>query len=272
MLKKIINKFILHYIAKNIKPNHKMIVCYNDWLGANIIVNGCYERNELEILRKNFSDELKNSTFLDIGANIGNHTLFFCNFFNKIKSFEPQLRTFKILKLNTELYPNIEVFNFGIDVSEKNLTFHIPYSNSGMGSQYGKNIDTYSEEVKFMPINENTFDEVGYIKIDVEGNELKVIEGISGILKKNKPIISFELNQDREFRIELITLLKSNGYSDFYVSDKNVFPGNNRILNLFYGGPKKLVKISKTELVENKADYSLVTSFIESSKFKLNVK
>ena len=43
-----------------------------------------------------------NGTVLDIGANIGNHSLFFSNYFYKVLSFEPHPKIFKVLAINTE--------------------------------------------------------------------------------------------------------------------------------------------------------------------------
>lgn len=47
----------------------------------------------------------ENKIVVDIGANIGNHTVFFANVCKakKVYSFEPQEKVFEILKKNVEI-------------------------------------------------------------------------------------------------------------------------------------------------------------------------
>jgi hypothetical protein len=74
---------------------------------------------------------------------------FFSIILNVFKAFEPQKKIFKILKINTENYSNIEVFNYGLDSRFHNSKFYIPYSNSGMANQSIKELAGYYENVKF---------------------------------------------------------------------------------------------------------------------------
>jgi hypothetical protein len=58
-----------------------------DSIGQAIILNGFYERELLQGMCSLVLD--KNSIALDVGANIGNHSLFFSNNFDSVISFEP---------------------------------------------------------------------------------------------------------------------------------------------------------------------------------------
>ena len=44
---------------------------------------------------------------IDIGANVGNHSVFFSKKFDKVLAFEPLPMALKLLKINTEKYSNI---------------------------------------------------------------------------------------------------------------------------------------------------------------------
>ena len=74
-----------------------------DHIGHKINLDGVYERNELDFLFEwlaTHSPDVFNGTAIDIGANIGNHSLYLSNYFEKVVSFEPHPRTFKLLEIN----------------------------------------------------------------------------------------------------------------------------------------------------------------------------
>ena len=68
----------------------------------------------LKIAIHKMEKNIFNSTMLDIGANIGNHSLFFSNYFAKCISFEPNPRTFSVLEINSRLVENIIPMNIGL--------------------------------------------------------------------------------------------------------------------------------------------------------------
>lgn len=271
MIKKIINRILLKKALINNKRSSNKIVCYSDSIGVEIILNGFYEKTNLEILKKAFDIELKNSTFLDIGANIGNHSLFFQSYFKKIVSFEPQKQTFKVLSINTEKYDNIHAKNFGLDLENKKVKFYIPFDNNGMASPKIKSINTYEEDVELRKIHNNDYKNVGFIKIDVEGNELNVLISLTEIINQTLPVISFELNQNVSSRKKILDFLNSKGYSTFYVPYEYLYQ-KDRIRRL-YGSLfcNKLVKIDEKLLLDNSLSFTLVSTFNTKSIFKLKV-
>jgi hypothetical protein len=80
----------------------------------------------------------------------------------------------------------------------------IPKLNCGAGSVSNKE-DEYKDsnsyyEFSFDLIALDTFknisnEDIGLVKIDVEGHELEAFKGMKSLLKKNKPIILFEQNR-----------------------------------------------------------------------------
>ena len=65
-----------------------------------------------------------------------------------------------------------------------------------MASPKIKSINTYEEDVELRKIDHNDYKNVGFIKIDVEGNELNVLISLNEIINQTLPVISFELNQN----------------------------------------------------------------------------
>ena len=271
MLKEIIRRLIFKlFLLFRDKQNSQMILL-NDSIGSEIIYNGYYEKSNLEALKKSFSPNIKNSTFLDIGANIGNHSIFFNNYFKKIVSFEPQKKTFQILSMNTNKHDNIYIKNFGIHTENKKVKFYIPFDNNGMASPKIKPINTYEEDVELRKIDHNDYKNVGFIKIDVEGNELNVLVSLNDLINQTLPVISFELNQNISSRKKILDFLHSKGYSTFYVPREYLYQ-KNRIRRLhasfFYN---KLVKIDEKLLLDNSLSFTLVSTFNRNSIFKLKV-
>ena len=95
MIKEIIRRLVYKLFLFYRKDSKSQILFLNDSIGLEIMFNGFYEKSNLEVLKKSFPLNIINSTFLDIGANIGNHAVFFKDSFKYIKCFEPQKKFFK---------------------------------------------------------------------------------------------------------------------------------------------------------------------------------
>jgi FkbM family methyltransferase len=271
-IKKFILKFLQKYLVKvlhaisqiHIKDGKKQMVIYSfDTIGHCINTWGYYEWQILDPLdlwiKKNFPEK-KRTSVLDIGANIGNHTVYFADRFMKIFAYEPVLKNFKILKLNTEDLENVEIFNFGISAINEEAKINIPNENLGGSSV----VDTFenisrSEKIKLKNLNEENIliEKIGLVKIDVEGMEYQTLLGISEIIKRDLPIIVYESNIYEEIqnnRSKSINFLKSKGYSNFYTF-KNLKKTNpiEAIFNFLNDGKYEIVKLEK---IKNKKDYS----------------
>lgn len=267
MIKKILKKLYFEYLYDN---HEVQIICYNDFIGKYILFDNFYEKENLILIKNSFSNEIINSSLIDIGSNIGNHTIFFRNNFKKIHSFEPQRTTYKILKLNTEPYGHIKTYNYGIDTEKKEVTFYIPNNNNGMGrSRIIEGENVRKEKVLLKPIEDSSIKDVGFIKIDVEGNEYPVLKSLKNILKKDKPIIGFELNYDNPKKNKLLEFLYENDYKTFLVNNK-IF--NNRIKNYLdiLGRKNKLKKVTLETLKNFKSHIPMVISINNNSKYYLH--
>jgi FkbM family methyltransferase len=274
VLNEILNYIILKYLYKNRREYNFAI--YNDWIGYNILLNGYYEKRELNRLVDSFSFDTFQCNVLDIGANIGNHSVFFSQYFKRVISFEPQKRTFELLKLNTSRLENVEVFNYGLSSTEGDVIFNIPYSNTGLANQNEFDSLMYQEKVTMKNLHNVISDiEFGLIKIDVEGSEIDVIVSISSFIKKSLPIISFELNKNSNH--EIIDVLKKHGYNKFYILKENEYlfkiTGNSIfhksfrfLIRLFSNDRQSGLKI--VQKFENR-EYPLVTAVHPLSHFKV---
>ena len=139
---------------------------------------------------------VKGGTILDIGSNIGNHSLYFLLERGADFSycFEPLKDTFDILKKNIEinyLENRTKLFNAGVGCG------------SGRGAiAFSREKNTAYTQVEMQDggdVEIVGIDELGikqkikFIKLDVEGFELEVIKGMTETLEKDKPMMMIEI-------------------------------------------------------------------------------
>ena len=140
--------------------------------------------------------EINNGLVLDIGANIGNHTIFFLKVkkAQEIFCFEPVKTTFKILKTNIEinnLQSKVQLYNVGI--GEKNGNAALKHYNTNNIGTAQINFDA-NGDISVISIDELKIEKkINFVKIDVEGFELSVIKGMTETLKHSKPLIMIEI-------------------------------------------------------------------------------
>jgi FkbM family methyltransferase len=179
---------------------HKMQVDISlDGIHKCLYLFGYHERESAEV----FSEIIpKNATVVDIGANIGYYTLIEARVANKVYAIEPEPNNIKLLKKNVELnsYEDIiEVHQFAVsDVTGKaTLTISdIPNQHrlqTPSDTQSGKSI-----EVKTITLDEFLKEkDIDVVRIDVEGAEWLVINGMKELLSKEKPMRLFiEVHQN----------------------------------------------------------------------------
>lgn len=216
---KIIQKYVL---LLNLKTNTDIKVLFNkDVISSNILINGVYEKElldfNLELCKK--VGKLKNFSVADIGANIGNHSLYFSNYFKKVYAFEAHPKIFSVNQLNTSNKKNIELFNFGLGDTNKNSFIYENEYNMGGSSvinKVGKKI-----KIKILKLdNIKKIKKLLLIKIDVEDFELQVLKGSLNTIKKFKPIIVFESWSKHNPKV---SFLKKLNYKIFIVKNFNPF-------------------------------------------------
>ena len=135
---KIILSYINNKIArKNIKKYPQLAIFSFDDIGLIINLEGRYENEILLLIEKlikdNFSDS-KFKTALDIGANIGNHSLFFSQYFSTVYAFEPNPVTYELLKINSTYVSktkNIIPYCYGLSDKTQNLNLRFDPNNIG---------------------------------------------------------------------------------------------------------------------------------------------
>ena len=228
-------KYVLKKNSDQLKKFPNLACLVYDEVGLILSLFGRCEYDELKVLeRKVFSKiDCANSSCLDIGANIGNHSVFFANFFSNIYSFEPYPDSYYLLKFNSKNFNNIKTFNFGAsDVDENQYMYiatDITMSRNTLFSDRVelKKVDQIDPkkigvELKNLDnlLKENKVKKISFIKIDIEGYEYKALIGLKNTIINDSPIIAFEQWTDAFDEIKKTTksidFLKNNLYKFFY--------------------------------------------------------
>lgn len=158
---------------------------------------------ELELLTR-VASLVDPSSFLDVGANLGNHSNFFQQLGLSGMAFEPSPRNFRLLELNAAKFQS---FNLALGSETGQATF-LEYSDSSGNGHLKRAMTLSSEpdsryEVPIRPLD--SFELQGLsdpvlMKIDVEGSEMEVIRGARGFLSSRSPVIWIEVHEEETLR------------------------------------------------------------------------
>lgn len=213
--------------SQELSGKYPKLVCFSfDYIGNYINVYGRYEKSLLNKLREIIIQQGNSYTVLDIGANIGNHAVFFSEFFEEVIAFEPNPKTYSVLKINTELLVNVTCMMIGASSRNATLNFSINELNMGDSRIISDKTEINNEADSNITIDVSPIDaieeikdkNIGLIKIDVQGHEVDVIRGMLNTLRKNTPMIVFEQEATEVVggSSDTVKELKNIGYNYFY--------------------------------------------------------
>jgi FkbM family methyltransferase len=160
-----------------------------------IFIEGVYERRFLELLEAML---VRRGVALDIGANIGNHSLYLSTLFGNVHAFEPNPAALVSLNRNVRLNPSarIAIHPVGLGETDRVLPF---WSDRGSNLGASRFLEHPEPGCVFLRIanGDNYLEQLGicnvdFVKVDVEGHELSVLRGLARTIARDKPIVAFE--------------------------------------------------------------------------------
>lgn len=194
---------------------HSMAVFAHDYISLQINLHGFFERRYLDLLMQFLGpvvDELQSGIVLDVGANIGNHTLYFSRHFSRIQAYEPDPETFELLQFNTRHTSGITALNIGLGSQSATMKMARVRGNRGASQvvSAGDGVEVRIETLDALAVGLD----VAFVKIDTEGFEFEVLNGATDTLRRCMPVIVFEQNSNvfHAGRTPSIDLLRSFGY------------------------------------------------------------
>jgi FkbM family methyltransferase len=172
-----------------------MLFFSNDtYIGRSLDLYGEFSEGEARLFDQMIHPGM---TIIDVGANIGAHTIYFAKktgSSGRVFAFEPQRALYHVLcgNLALNLHYNVTAINGGLGSKATRLTLpRIDYARGGNfgGLELGK---WDGEDVPILPLDSYHLSSCHMIKIDVEGMERDVLEGAQATLAEHRPLLYVE--------------------------------------------------------------------------------
>ncbi len=152
---------------------------------------------------------------LDIGANIGHYTRRFSDLVGpsgRVIAFEPVPRTFELLAANIQLFAqkNVSLLNAAASDACRVVGMGIPVFDTALSNYYQAHITAGQGDVHVLTLAVDSLalpQPVRLVKIDAEGHEPAVLQGMRSLLSRDHPILIIEENS-----AAIAEILKPLGY------------------------------------------------------------
>lgn len=213
----------------------------DEYVGRSMYYYGEYNPDETEKILS-----IAMGTCLDIGANIGCISQALLKAGHKVVAFEPQPQLFSLLGKNLLNIGEVILVPAAVGCVEGHVEMpKVQYSAKGNfgGLGIGDKSIYGNISVPVVTIDSYDFNDVGFMKIDVEGYELEVLRGATSTIKRCKPVMYIE-DDRKDKSIALRAYIRELGYNieehfptlyreeNFFGLKKNVWDRNYASHNL----------------------------------------
>lgn len=228
------------------------IACFpGDDIGDHVIAHGWYEDVLLRAIFDHFlaadAGAFRSGAALDVGANIGNHSLWLSRRFAQVYAFEPNPVCIKLFEANMLMnqVDNVRLFALGLSDTSMLMTFHA--NLEGNLGRSGVTQTLAATATRSFPVQLERGDDVLdgaipaqlpllLVKLDIEGHEMQALAGLRQTLLRHQPLVLFESHHagGAGGSDAIVDLLGQWGYGHFYVLEVNASPYRNRLAKLVY--------------------------------------
>ena len=184
-------EFVVPFYGATYRGNFDTFI---DW---SVYYYGAYERDDLELIG-DFLAALGDPVFVDVGANVGHHTLFAatrCRRVIAVEPFEPLVRRIR-QKVDDNSLANVTIVACGLGERDETAPYTPSSTNNTGTGAFGVSA---SGAAVMLPVRrgdevlaETDASRVGFLKIDTEGFEDHVLRGLSRTLAARGRLVWFE--------------------------------------------------------------------------------
>ena len=210
----------------------KIFTRNNDGLALSIFK--IYEPNQTEVVKKYVHE---GDTVIDIGAHVGYYTLLMAQLVGengKVYSFEPDPVNFQLLKKSVEIngFENVVLIQKAVSNITDKVKLFLGDDDSAINRIYDAKLGDAKESID---VDSVTIDEyfkendelINFIKLDSEGSEVKIINGMKQFLSRNKKLVMmteffpFLIKKSGDEPNQYLKSLEKSGFSLYNILDKN---------------------------------------------------
>ena len=160
---------------------------------------------------------------VDVGANKGVYTYWMARHSRHVHAYEPNPKMFRILRSGAGR--NVTVSPVALSDSSGKTMLRVPrtaggYSNQGASLNYQKVGDDFGEvAIETRRLDDEGLDDIGFMKIDVEGHELAVLDGGRDLIARDRPVLLMEMEEahTRQPIEESLRAVLDLGYDGFFL-------------------------------------------------------
>lgn len=214
----------------------RLYIVRNDTvIGRSLKLYGEWAEDEIDSYAALLSD---GGTILDVGANIGTHAIALASRLpsSKVVAFEPQPLAFALLVANSLAARTANVYPRNLGCAEGEGLIHVvpdytdvEWNIGGFSLQSCRKDELGVLPVALVALDDLVFRQrVQFIKIDVEGMEGSVLAGATRLIKRDRPIIYFEVLEIQRLRGPR-DLLCDLGYDLRWLQSEAFNPRNYRL-------------------------------------------
>jgi len=197
---------------------------------ARDIAFGTYEHDTVQIFQKLVKPGM---TVVDVGAHVGFYALLAARLVGTngcVYAFEPNPEVYNILVRNIQINGYREIVRAvpkGVSNKKRTVSLYVPREKSGEASFYsGESADNTCIKVETLTLDEffagKGWPKIDLVKIDVEGAEVEVLEGMRELARRSKDLkLIVEFNPENQIRAcgshtKLFETLVALGFKRFY--------------------------------------------------------
>ncbi|ROT95508.1 FkbM family methyltransferase [Altererythrobacter sp. FM1] len=196
------------------------LILYNKndiYIGKSLKIYGEYSFREHELFSQMVTP---NMVVVEIGANIGSLTVGLAQLANQglVYAFEPQRLVFQTLCANIALNNLTNVFAYQYAIGAESGVIEVPESDPRVPHNFGGlelGQHRHGDIVSLATIDQMGFQQLDFMKIDIEGMECEALRGAADAIRRHRPIIYLEADREERFA-ELHAILSEYRYTMYW--------------------------------------------------------
>lgn len=181
---------------------HKLQAFVDDAITNEIRDAGVYDHWTLSAI-EHLLQRIDADVCLDVGANIGNHSVVMAQHCRQLHAFEPIPFIFEVLRKNLDINTtNVKAHCIALSNEQSLQNIYVdPAGNLGKSSMLNDNADS-DNSIEISAVCGDEFlsgikGSVDFVKIDVEGFEPRVVQGLQQTIVESQPVILLEWNSSQ---------------------------------------------------------------------------